>query len=75
MSRYDRLLSFPVCLIACVILYLYDAAKGGVLNRSAAERRKLLVIEEEKEYVNRLCKPVVCKKSLFNFHWAHINFG
>ena len=29
-----------MALITCAVLYIYDATKGGTLNRSARERRK-----------------------------------
>ncbi|XP_052702810.1 major facilitator superfamily domain-containing protein 1-like isoform X2 [Crassostrea angulata] len=38
-----------VALIAAVMLYLVDASRGGKLNRSAKERRRLAALKEEEE--------------------------
>ena len=45
----DETSSITVALIAGVMLYLVDAAMGGVLNRSAKQRQKEREILQEEE--------------------------
>lgn len=43
-----------VALIAAVMLYLVDASRGGKLNRSAKERKRLAALKEEEEEEKKL---------------------
>ena len=48
--------SLPVSLIACAVLYIIDASRDGLLNRSARVRNKLAA----ERFVMRVALVVCC---------------